>query len=164
MTERAMAVANYFIRKAGQTGCRDLTPMKLVKLVYAAHGMSLALLERPLFNDTVEAWQFGPVVPEVYNEFKMFGRSPIPTDVRGIDSWDQSVPSIDGDYDNPDLTKVLLDRTWELYCEYTGEELSDLTHEPDTPWSRAMDARDIGERFPKIKNEDIMEHHKGLLA
>lgn len=34
---------------------------------------------QPCFKEEIEAWDFGPVVPEVYHEFKIFGSSDIPT-------------------------------------------------------------------------------------
>jgi uncharacterized phage-associated protein len=67
----AIAIANYFIEKSLATGKR-LTPMQLVKLVYIAHGWYLARTGKPLLADAVQAWQFGPVIPTLYHEFKQF--------------------------------------------------------------------------------------------
>jgi uncharacterized phage-associated protein len=57
----AAAIANEFIKVAKRNGVL-LTPMKLQKLVYFAHGWYLALLGKPLINEPVEAWKFGPVI------------------------------------------------------------------------------------------------------
>ncbi|MCY4000360.1 MAG: DUF4065 domain-containing protein, partial [Bacteroidetes bacterium] len=56
---------------------RNLTPMQLIKLSYIAHGWTLGISGEPLFNDTVEAWRYGPVVPDIYHTYKEFGHSPI---------------------------------------------------------------------------------------
>ncbi|RYE90398.1 MAG: DUF4065 domain-containing protein [Cytophagaceae bacterium] len=69
----AVAIANYFIQKSLDTGV-EVTPMKLLKLVYISHGWSLALLNEPLINEAVEAWTYGPVIPSLYQELKEYGR------------------------------------------------------------------------------------------
>ncbi|HEY1718789.1 MAG TPA: type II toxin-antitoxin system antitoxin SocA domain-containing protein, partial [Verrucomicrobiae bacterium] len=58
---KSIAVANRFIELAQKSDSK-LTLMKLLKIVYFAHGWHLALRDKsPLIDDTVEAWKFGPV-------------------------------------------------------------------------------------------------------
>ena len=45
----------------------DISNLKLLKLLYYAQGTFLALYGRPLFNESIEAWLHGPVVPDVYH-------------------------------------------------------------------------------------------------
>jgi uncharacterized phage-associated protein len=66
-------VANYFLvlvdREAGDT----ITQLKLQKLIYFAQGISLALLDRPLFNEEIEAWKQEAVVrvlQKIFDNFK----------------------------------------------------------------------------------------------
>ena len=72
----AKAVANVFLELA-DAAKQTLTPMKLQKLVYYAHGWYLGLTGRPLLDELIQAWSFGPVVRSLYNEFKEFGADPI---------------------------------------------------------------------------------------
>jgi uncharacterized phage-associated protein len=72
MTHNPIAIANYFIELA-----KFITPMKLQKLVYFAHGWCLALADKPLINEKIEAWQYGPVVSSLYREFKKYGNEGI---------------------------------------------------------------------------------------
>src|SRR5258708_6687363 len=72
----SVAVANWFVEKANQGG-KPVTLMKLLKLVYFAHGWHLALTKKPLIKEEIEAWKFGPVAPDVYHVFKTNGAGPI---------------------------------------------------------------------------------------
>ena len=60
MATSARAVANEFIRLA-KADCKSFTPSQLMKLAYIAHGWMLALYQRPLITDRIEAWKYGPV-------------------------------------------------------------------------------------------------------
>jgi len=86
-TYDARAVANYFLELAGQEG-KPLDPMGIQKLVYFAHGWTLAIYDRPLISQRVEAWDYGPVIRDLYNEFKRFGSSRItePAEIPGDES------------------------------------------------------------------------------
>src|SRR4051812_39910789 len=72
----AAAIANEFLRLAKEDKAQ-ISPLKLQKLVYFAHGWYLALAGKPLIEERVQAWQFGPVIPTLYREFKRYGNSPI---------------------------------------------------------------------------------------
>ena len=74
----AIQAADYLIQKAIEDDSGDLlTNLKLQKMLYYAQGCFLAIYGEPLFNDTVEAWDLGPVCPAVYHSFKVCGRQPI---------------------------------------------------------------------------------------
>lgn len=126
------SVANEFIKLSKESNY-ELTNMKLVKLMYIAQGLSLSLLDRPLFtNDTIEAWKYGPVIPSVYHEFKHFKSDPITSNSVTLDSeWNfLSEPCLT---DKDDEKVVLL--TWRLYKDISAKDLVELTHMPGTPWS-----------------------------
>ena len=72
----AAAIGNEFIRLAAAHG-RRITPMQAIKLTYIAHGWHLAMTGRPLLRDQVQAWKFGPVLPELYHALKAYGNGPI---------------------------------------------------------------------------------------
>lgn len=56
-----IAIANHFIMRRWRDGVH-VSPMKLQKLVYFAPGWYLALFNKPLIDERVEAWKFGPVI------------------------------------------------------------------------------------------------------
>lgn len=69
---KSVDVANAFIRRHGQA--MELTNLKLNKLVYYAQVESLRASGSSLFDDPIEAWQYGPVEPAVYRTFRKYGR------------------------------------------------------------------------------------------
>src|SRR6185369_6756877 len=70
------AVANRLLELARERQL-IIDPMKVQKLIYYAHGWHLALTGKPLLDRSVEAWQYGPVLPDVYRAFQEFGAQPI---------------------------------------------------------------------------------------
>ena len=67
-------VADYMLQRADEDSMR-VTHLKLQKLCYYAQGYSLALLSRPMFEEPIEAWEHGPVVRELYDTYKRFGKN-----------------------------------------------------------------------------------------
>ena len=71
----ALDVANYFIAVADPH--EGISNLKLLKLCAFAQGVCLAYLGRPLFMEDLQAWEHGPVVPELYHRYKWHGNGPI---------------------------------------------------------------------------------------
>ncbi len=136
MAHTAKAVANRFLDIA-DAAKSPLSPMKLQKLVYFAHGWNLGLFDLPLINEQVEAWKFGPVIPTVYHEFKGYGHSKIFTraEFLDLDSEELVTFSIDNE-PSPHLgrDKAVINRIWEVYGHYTPMQLSNITQEVGSPW------------------------------
>ncbi len=60
----AITVADELLRLAKRSGI-SLSPMKLMKLVYIAQGWHLAIKDAVLFGNRIEAWKYGPVIPDL---------------------------------------------------------------------------------------------------
>lgn len=75
---RAIDVARYFLALADEEAGDLVSNLKLQKLLYYAQGFHLAMTGRPLFDEPIQAWMHGPVVPAVYHAFKVYGSGPIP--------------------------------------------------------------------------------------
>tara|TARA_R110002072_G_scaffold238329_1_gene395702 strand:+ start:43044 stop:43628 length:585 start_codon:yes stop_codon:yes gene_type:complete len=156
MTYGVKAIANLLIDTAKEKGSH-LDQMKLQKLVYIAHGWHLAIEGEPLFKEEIQAWQYGPVIPTLYNEFRNCGRGAITdyaTDIEvSTDDLNYSfvAPQVKPEDRN---VKELVDKIWDVYGGYTGPQLSNLTHMPGTPWDSVYKA------CPKspIPNDLIREH------
>ena len=61
----------------------NISNLKLQKLLYFVQAYFLAKKNRPCFNEEIQAWAFGPVVPEAYQEFKQYGGCNIPEVIDG---------------------------------------------------------------------------------
>lgn len=71
-------IANLLLRLAyNEYGSEPISNMKLQKLLYYEQGYHLAYYGTPLFDEEIEAWQYGPVVPLIYEKYKSFHDQPI---------------------------------------------------------------------------------------
>lgn len=147
----SLAISNYFIDKSISEARNDLTPMKLIKLVYIAHGWHLALNNQVLIDENAEAWRYGPVIPTIYYEFKNFKNNNIT-----IKSTDNATIE--------DSTKEFLDKIWDVYKKYTGTQLSAKTHQIGTPWSITWNSvKDAEYMSLQIPDGLIRDHYKAKL-
>ena len=71
----AMQIAKYTINKCTTEG-HPISNLQLQKILYY---IQRELLQSGIdgFEDEIQAWQFGPVVPEVYRQYCGFGAIPI---------------------------------------------------------------------------------------
>lgn len=154
----ATTIANEFLRLAWAKQS-TLTHMKLQKLVYIAHGWYLAISQGdPLIRERVEAWDYGPVISELYAEFAKYGKDKIDALFLAVGSVDGSLTSVEPSIEDDDsLARNVIDRIWEVYGDLNAYQLSSMTHEPDTPWEKA---RQRGGSV--IRDEDIFDHFKQL--
>ena len=141
MAYDARQIANWFVGRAKRDG-NVLSIMSLLKLVYFAHGWKLEIRKRPLFENRIEAWQYGPVVPDVYNAFRGQGVSvsePVPVGA-----------SLDG---QPEAS--FLEEIYQIYGKLSPFRLSELTHEQGGPWAIS---RSLGGWYAVIPNDLIQSH------
>ncbi|MEZ5814987.1 MAG: DUF4065 domain-containing protein [Alphaproteobacteria bacterium] len=148
------AVANNILWLAREEG-KPVTPMQLIKLVYICYGWVLALLHRKLFDAPIEAWQHGPVIPQIYGQFQRFGKTPIDTfaseavmDNNGY-IIDVRYPVVDpGDKE----VHALISTVWNSYKDCDAWTLSDITHEDGGAW---YNAKKKG-LYTKLDDKDIV--------
>lgn len=69
---KALDIARYILYKYTQMGL-PITNLKLQKMLYFVQRESLRENDEAMFKEVIEAWQFGPVVPEVYYRYAGYG-------------------------------------------------------------------------------------------
>jgi len=154
----AKAVANAFLDIAESEG-EKISPMKIQKLVYIAHGWALGLLSEPFISEEIEAWKYGPVIQDLYHEFKRYGSGDIchkATDI-SLDNRSLKIVKQEPCLSPEDSDALeLVNRVWQEYGRFTGPELSNITHMKDTPWDITYN----GEHQRVIANSVIEKHYK----
>ena len=124
MMYNVLEIANKIIAK----GCEDannggelISNMKLQKLLYYMQGFHLAYFDEPLFNEEIEAWMYGPVVPVMYEYFQGY-------DNNGI-TYDGEVISL-----MPKEERLFND-VFRVYGKFSAIGLMNLTHK-ESPWAQ----------------------------
>jgi uncharacterized phage-associated protein len=156
----ARAVANLLLDLADARNVR-LTQVFLLKLLYFAHGWYLARNGTPLIAQEFEAWERGPVVKVVRDEFKSCGKRPITVRACKLDIYSGRRTKVMPDLSPRDADFVA--SIFEAYRAYDAWQLSDMTHETDSPWDRVWNSSEpIGRLALRLRNEDIKAHFEGL--
>lgn len=123
----------------------SINPLKLIKLVYIAHGWHLGIKERPLIKDQIEAWEYGIIVPNLYYVTRRFVTNPVDVDLIEL----YSEKEVDSE------TEKFLKSVWETYGKMSALELSSRTYADKEVLS--------GSGRSVLDNSDIMAHYKVLV-
>lgn len=142
------AVANSFLDIAKANNVADISPMKLQKLIYYAHAWHLAFLGQPLIKEEVQAWKFGPVIPDVYFEFKECGNSSITARATELKFEEKQLtletPTVPAEDKN---ANELIAEVFRVYGKLSPIQLSNLTHGENEPWRQV--ANQYGAELPR---------------
>ena len=123
----AIDIANYFLVLVDREAGDSITNLKLQKLLYFAQGTSLALFDKPLFDEDLEAWPHGPVAASAYHKFKIFEIFeriviPFPAEM-DFDLYDET-------------TKSIIYKVYSTFGEHAASYLRNLSHE-HAAWKEA---------------------------
>ncbi|WP_428278650.1 Panacea domain-containing protein [Candidatus Palauibacter sp.] len=107
----------------------------------------LGLHDEALVHDSIRAWEYGPVILDVYHRYKQHGRRPIPS------------PEHDSaDFLTGTQQTVIQDVVEEYDLPF--EDLFRITHHEDSPWTRTWTTKG---RSSIIPNHLIREHYLGVI-
>jgi uncharacterized phage-associated protein len=125
MVHNALQIANLLLQKAKEVGESGelMTNMKLQKMLYYEQGFHLACFGTPLFEEDIEAWQYGPVVPIVYEHYRQYGGEglePIETSNVVLDEEEMSI----------------FNQVFEMFNKFSAIGLMNMTHS-EKPWANA---------------------------
>lgn len=142
------AVANGLLQRAFNAK-QPTSQLKLQKLVFLTHGYYLASTDVPLINEPFEAWDYGPVCRDLYQEFRDCGRDSITRLATDLDWDEETFLPVPEPQDDLIATRVM-DYVIQTYGDVSPFALSELSHKDGWAWDRARKS----DKF-KLKNIDI---------
>lgn len=146
----ALDIARYVVNYSNSKDY-GITNLKLQKVLYFIQAWFLMKKEERCFRNEIIAWELGPVIPEVYHEFKRFGSSYIPNvksflSIDNDDIWSMKRVAFTDDVIN-DSDKEIINKIVDDLSEFSATYLVKVTHK-QKPW---IDA------YAKGKNTIISE-------
>lgn len=146
----AEQIADYFVYLASQKMADEntpegISPLKLQKLLYFGQAASLALFDKKLFKEDIEAWKYGPVVPVIYRKYKFKQNQPL-LKPKGVYKEIKNME-----------VKNILEGVWELFDKYSASELVEITHQ-HTPWKNTYKENENIVIPPKI----LRDYYKNI--
>ena len=148
-------IANFFLSKKKEGIIID--NYKLSKLVYVAYGYGLAILNIEIFEELIEAWKYGPVIPSLYHEFKYFGTKPIS---RLSEHYSESRDEKTYPEVKESKLLTLLDMIYKKYAHWDKKDFEEMTHHKNSPWFASYVE---GKKYIKIDTDSIKEYFKKIL-
>ena len=142
----AYDVADFFVDLAKYDENETITNMRINKLLYFSQAWHMVRHNKPLFDEDFEAWDYGPVVPCVYQKYKDNGKN--------------NISSISNNYTSDIFTDEEMDTLLDVakyYKQFSTTNLVEKTHKRGTPWdfvyqkgkSNLIDKMTICEYFKK---------------
>ena len=142
MTVSVFEAAKYLGKQSGWA----LSNLKMQKILYIAHMYHLGNYDSPLVQGLFEAWDYGPVHPDLYHRAKIFGADPVGNIFRSF-----------RDLEGEGTEKRILDAAVEQLAGVSSAQLIATTHRKDGAWAKHYGPG----RGIEIPNEDILEEYRG---
>lgn len=118
-------IANKIIANTDVEQGELISNLKLQKLLYYMQGFHIAVFDAKLFENDIEAWQYGPVVRDMYFHFKEFGKS-------SITLTDDATIAEMTDEEEELFNEVLAE-----YSQFSAIKLMNMTHD-ELPWEKTF--------------------------
>ena len=135
----ALEVARHIVNYS-YSSKQYISNLKLQKILYFVQAKFLISQGRVCFADNIEAWDFGPVVPAVFREFKVFGSCLIMPvthyfvedkneffNIRKVEFKDNLISDED---------KAVIDEVVDYFADFSSVALTELTFK-QFPWKNA---------------------------
>lgn len=143
MSYPVLNIANKIIANTDGSKGEIISNLKLQKLLYYLQGFYIAIYDKKLFEEPIEAWQYGPAVRDVYEHFKIYNSSAIT--LKG----DEQIISLSAEEES------LFSEVLEEYGQFSAIKLMKMTHE-EFPWKKVFTENPQGE----ISFELLKEYFK----
>lgn len=146
----ASIITSYLINKGIKEG-NPLTNKRLQKLLYYIQAWHLAINNKPIFEDKIEAWIHGPAIRIIYEKYKTFVASPINVISDSKEKLEEDVIGF-------------IDRIVKAYSAYDTATLEYMTH-AEEPWQVARKGLESNESSNnEITQESMRVYYASRLA
>lgn len=136
-------------KKICELGNWSVTNLQLQKILYLAHMMYMGKRDgEPLVSSHFEAWDYGPVAPDLYHEFKKYGNKPIRTGFFFIEDVEEGTPECRE-----------LEMAAEHLLQHKASDLVAFTHREGGAWNKHYTP---GIKGCIIPDEAILQEYKDL--
>jgi len=143
MAARMESVAKYICEKSGWT----VSNLQLQKLMYLAQMIHMGRNNgKALFTGTFQAWDYGPVEPNLYHQVKGFGSGAI------RDVFSKALR-----FEDDDPRRKVMDDVCDRFLKFSAGDLVDITHADTGAWAKVYTPR---ARNVPISDEEIFDEYK----
>lgn len=139
MVNKVLDIARYVINYANDKNT-SISNLQLQKIIYYIQAAFLVEKNKKCFEEDILNWTYGPVVQEVYNEFRVYGNSPIEIQKNYLElELDKKTGRINfktklfNDDVINELDRELINKVVDAYSKKTPFELVKKTHS-EAPW------------------------------
>ena len=135
------------------------TNMAINKITYFLFERVFIEDRRPIFKAKIEAWEHGPVVRELYAEFRKYGDGPIVGRAHrfSIISRRMEVATDPLDDDDERRFSEIVDH----YLPMSGSTLRTISHIPESPWFNVWTYKGASNPGMEISLEVIADSFRG---
>lgn len=129
----------------------ELTNLELQKIIYICHMLYMGVkgtVEKPLVKGYFQAWQFGPVHPDLYSHISTYRSEPIPKS-----AFSDEIEELDEKNHTDQI--VMLDTILQSYPPGSVSKLMSHTHWKGGAWKKNYRRG----RREQISNHDVLEEY-----
>jgi len=117
---------------------RPISNLALQKLLYLSHMVHSGRGRGRLASNPFQAWDYGPVEPELYHKLKAYGASAIPSGILPADPYNEGTPEFSSIREVVDALKGSSPR-----------RLVSITHAKKGAWARNYQPGVLGVEIPE---------------
>lgn len=148
--EKLYNVALFFLNKE-EGNKKNINHKKLQKLSYYAQAWNLAIFNKSIFHNNIEAWVNWPVIPELYRKYRSYWYMNISTE----EKFNKNL------FSKEELN--ILEDVYKVYWVYDSDYLVWLTH-TERPWIEARwDLEESSSSNSVITQESMGDFYKSKL-